>query len=94
VLWGVGEAAFKLLALPPFASRRASAYVDGNASRRGFRFDGMQVVPPKEIVDGAVPIVACSLIRADSIVAAASELELSNPVVRLDQWRRATSIRS
>ncbi len=88
VLWGVGEAAFKLLPLPPIASRQAIAYVDSNASRQAFRFDGTPVTTPTDIVSGPVPIVASSLIRADSIVDAVRELGLENPVVRVDRWGR------
>lgn len=87
VLWGIGEAAFKLLALPSLAERHAVAYVDGNPARRGFRFGGVPIIPPSDLADGHVPIIAGSLIRADSIAAASARLGLSNPLVRLDNWR-------
>jgi SAM-dependent methyltransferase len=91
VLWGIGEMAFKLLALAPLTSRRAIAYVDGNQSRRGFHFDGMAVIAPTEISSSSVPVVVSSLIHADSIAAAVAKLGLENPVVRLDRWQGETS---
>jgi SAM-dependent methyltransferase len=87
VLWGIGEAAFKLLALPPFASRTAILYADSNGSRHGFRFGGVPVVSPTRIESGPEPIVIGSLMQADAIVGAAVDLGLRNPVIRLDGWR-------
>ena len=87
VLWGIGESAFKLLALTPLAVRQASAYADSNVSRHGFRFDGAPVVSPSEIKSGQVPIVIGSLTQAESIANALADLGLQNPVVRLDGWR-------
>ncbi|NNN13162.1 MAG: class I SAM-dependent methyltransferase [Acidimicrobiaceae bacterium] len=84
ILWGIGEAALKLLALPVLNSREAVLYVDGNPSRWGFRFGGAPVVTPSSISSGRTPIIAGSFIRADSIVEAASQLGLHNPIVRLD----------
>jgi hypothetical protein len=89
VMWGIGEAAFKLLALPPLSSRSAIAYADSNVSRQRFRFDGDPVRSPRQIESGAVPIVIGSLMQADSIAKAASDLDLENPVVRLDGWQGA-----
>ena len=91
VLWGIGEMAFKLLALAPLTSRRSIAYVDGNRLRRGFHFDGMAVIAPTAISSSPVPVVVSSMIHADSIVAAIADLGLENPVVRLDRWQNETS---
>lgn len=85
ILWGIGETAFKLLALPPLASRRALAYVDSNPSRRRFTFDDSPIIDPNQIPSGPVPIIASTLIRADSIEHAWRNLGLANPFVRLDQ---------
>ena len=84
IVWGVGEAALKLLALPALNSREAVAYVDGNPTRWGFRFGGVPVMAPSSISSGSTPIIACSFIRANSIVEAACRLGLINPIVRLD----------
>ncbi len=83
-VWGIGEAAFKLLALEPLESRHAVAYVDASPSRRGFSFAGRQVVAPADLPEGDVPLVVASFIRADSIAAAAESLGLANPIVRVD----------
>ena len=87
VLWGIGESAFKLLALTPLAVRQASLYADSNLSRHGFRFDGAPVVFPTEIKSGPVPIVIGSLTQAESIANALASLDLQNPIIRLDGWR-------
>ncbi len=89
IIWGIGETAFKLLPLPSLASRNAEAFVDSNPSRWGFRFGGVPVIAPTEITSSTLPIVVSSLIRADSIVAAASQLGLSNPMVSLDRWQKS-----
>jgi len=89
ILWGIGETSFKLLSLPSLCSRDVVAYVDSNQSRHALSFGGRQVTGAGEIQDSSVPIVISSLIRADSIVDAAVHLGLTNPLVRLDDWRSA-----
>ncbi len=84
ILWGIGDSALKLLALPVLSSRQVELFVDGNPSRWGFRFDGAPVVAPSSISSGRTPIIAGSFIRADSIVEAASRLGLLNPIIRID----------
>jgi SAM-dependent methyltransferase len=84
ILWGIGESAFKLLALPPLARRQAFAYIDSNSARQTFQFDGMGVRPPSSLESSSVPIVVSSLIRADAILTDAATLGLKNPTVRVD----------
>lgn len=88
ILWGIGETSFKLLALDPLRNRRAAYFVDSNASRRQFTFDGTRVLEPANLISGGLPIVASSLIRATAIVDASRSLGLENPVIRLDDLFR------
>jgi hypothetical protein len=91
VLWGVGEYAFKLLALEPLSTRKAHALVDRNRARHALRFDGEPVRDPSELVSSDIPVVAGSLLQADVIARAARDLGLANPVITLDQTRSRSS---
>lgn len=82
-LWGLGEAAYKLLALPSLASRKAVALADANPARRALRFAGMPVTTPDRLLDYSATVIASSLIRAEAIVESARELGLPG-IVRLD----------
>ncbi|MDA8291661.1 MAG: class I SAM-dependent methyltransferase [Actinomycetota bacterium] len=83
-VWGIGEAAFKLLALAPLASREVLAYSDASPSRWGFCFGGRRVGPPGEFLGGDVPILAASFVRAGSIASAAAALGVGDRLVRPD----------
>jgi 2-polyprenyl-3-methyl-5-hydroxy-6-metoxy-1,4-benzoquinol methylase len=99
VLWGIGELSVKLLASTVLAERSAAALVDGNASRHGLRFDGLEVRSPRALPPGAAPIVIGSFLRVASIRASIEALGLPNRVVTLsapwagrrwdDGWPRA-----
>jgi len=86
VLWGIGEAAFKLLTLEPLATRESVAFIDGNPARWGFSFDGSRVVGPDFVPPGEDPIVVATLNRADSIVSDATKRGVGHRLVRVDSW--------
>jgi SAM-dependent methyltransferase len=92
ILWGAGESAFKLLALPALDVRVLDICVDSNPSRHALRFSGEPVSSPMMISPGSVPIVVASLLRANSIVEAIEKMDLPNPVVRLDHWHTGSGM--
>jgi SAM-dependent methyltransferase len=82
--WGVGELAYKLLAMPALARRTVTALVDGNPGRRGVRIRGVEVGAPQDIAGRTEPVVVLSLLAADSIRQALIRSGLPNAVVDLD----------
>lgn len=82
-LWGLGEAAYKLLALPSLAGREAVALADANPARRAHHFAGMPVTAPERLLGCSATVIASSLLRAEAIVEAARDLGLSG-ILRLD----------
>jgi SAM-dependent methyltransferase len=86
-LWGVGEAAFRLLCLPSLASRRLAVLADANPARAGLAIGGVRVGPPSALPPGDLPIVVASFLRSGSIRDAAARLGLPNPLVAVDCWR-------
>lgn len=86
-LWGVGETAFKLLALDSLRSRKVVVLADGNPARSGLRIGGVAVRPPAELAGYDVPVVVASFLRAGSILQAAASLGLANTLVTLEAWR-------
>jgi SAM-dependent methyltransferase len=82
-LWGAGQFAMKLLALPALAHARVCAVIDNNPFLRGKTLASAPIVGPKEIAGSAEPIVIATLLHADEIVAQIQSLGLANPVISL-----------
>ena len=83
ILWGAGQLAMKLLALPSLARTEVDAVVDNNPTLRGKSLRGAAVVGPNEVVEGDAPIVIATLLHAEEIAAQIRRLGLHNPVVTL-----------
>ena len=83
ILWGAGQLAMKLLALPSLARMQVRAVVDNNPTLRGKNLRGAPVVGPKELVGGREPIIIATLLHADEIRAQIRRLGLANPVFSL-----------
>jgi len=79
-VWGFGELAMKLLALPPLASRRLAALVDANPSRHGIAIGSTRVGPPADLPEG-VPVVVASYLSQRAIVDQIGALGLANRVI-------------
>jgi SAM-dependent methyltransferase len=85
ILWGAGQLAMKLLALPCLAQTQVRAVVDSNPTLRGKTFAGTPIVGPEEITGTREPIIIATLLHADEISAQIRRLGFSNPVFRLLQ---------
>ncbi|HLB92770.1 MAG TPA: class I SAM-dependent methyltransferase [Terriglobales bacterium] len=83
ILWGAGQLAMKLLALPCFAQLTIRALVDNNPILKDKAFAGTPVVGPQHIVSTAEPIIITTLLHDDEIRAQIRQLGLSNPVISL-----------
>jgi len=85
ILWGAGQFAMKLLALPCLAKTRVRAVVDNNPILRGKTLAGASIVGPRDIADTREPIIIATLLHADEISAQIRSLGLTNPVFALLQ---------
>jgi SAM-dependent methyltransferase len=85
ILWGAGQLAMKLLALPCLAHTEVRALVDNNPVLRGKTLAGAPIVGPQEIAGTPEPIIVATLLHADEISAQIRRLGLSNPVLSLLQ---------
>jgi SAM-dependent methyltransferase len=88
ILWGAGQLAMKLLALPCFAQTQVRALVDNNPILRGKTMGGAPVIGPdkigpQEIARSLEPIIIATLLHAGEIRAQIRRLGLSNPVITL-----------
>jgi hypothetical protein len=83
ILWGAGQLAMKLLALPCFAQLTIRALVDNNPILKDKAFAGTPVVGPQHIASTAEPIIITTLLHDDEIRAQIRQLGLSNPVISL-----------
>jgi hypothetical protein len=83
ILWGAGQLAMKLLALPCFAQTHVRALVDNNPILRDKTLAGAPIVGPKEIAGTNEPIIIATLLHADEISAQIRRLGLNNPVLSL-----------
>ena len=88
ILWGAGQFAMKLLALPCLARTEIRALVDNNPILRGKTMAGAPVIGPQEICRQEVagsrePIIIATLLHAGEIRAQFRRLGLSNPVLSL-----------
>jgi SAM-dependent methyltransferase len=84
ILWGAGQLAMKLLALPCLAQTQIRAVVDNNPILRGKTLAGAPIVGPQEIAGTEDPIVVATLLHADEISVQIRRLGFGNPVVSLD----------
>jgi len=90
ILWGAGQFAMKLLALPCLAQTRVRALVDNNPILRGKTIAGAPIIGPRElgpreIAGTGEPIIIATLLHANEISAQIRRLGLSNPVLSLLQ---------
>jgi 2-polyprenyl-3-methyl-5-hydroxy-6-metoxy-1,4-benzoquinol methylase len=88
VLWGAGQFAMKLLALPCLARTEVRALVDNNPILRGKTIAGAPIIGPRELGPQEIagtrePIIISTLLHADEISAQIRCLGLSNPVLSL-----------
>jgi SAM-dependent methyltransferase len=88
ILWGAGQFAMKLLALPCLAQIQVRALVDNNPILRGKRLAGAPVIGPQELGPQEIagtpePIIIATLLHADEINAQIRRLGLNNPVLSL-----------
>jgi len=93
ILWGAGQLAMKLLALPCLAQIEVRALVDNNPILRGKTLAGAPIIGPGEmgpqemgprnIAGTREPIIIATLLHADEISAQVRRLGLSNPVISL-----------
>jgi SAM-dependent methyltransferase len=83
ILWGAGQLAMKLLALPCLETMQIRALVDSNPVLRGKTLRGAAIVAPSEIADSSDPIVITTLLHADEIIAQIHKLGLKNRVISL-----------
>ena len=83
LLWGAGQFAMKLLALPAFAHTPVCAVIDNNPVLRGKTLAGAPIVGPLDMVSSAEPIIVATLLHAGEIGAHIRRLGLTNPVISL-----------
>ena len=99
MVWGAGQFAMKLLALPCLARIEVRALVDNNPVLRGKTMAGAPIIGPNEIgpqelLDASEPIVIATLLHAGEIGAQIRRLGLSNPVLALLENPNVKSIGS
>lgn len=90
IIWGAGQFAMKLLALPCLARTEIRALVDNNPILRGKTIAGAPIIGPRELVAQEIagtrePIIIATLLHADEISAQIHRLGLRNPVLSLLQ---------
>jgi SAM-dependent methyltransferase len=90
ILWGAGQFAMKLLALPCLAQTEVRALVDNNPILRGKTIAGAPIIGPQElraqeIAGSRDPIIIATLLYAHEISVQIRRLGLSNPVLSLLQ---------
>jgi SAM-dependent methyltransferase len=88
IIWGAGQFAMKLLALPCLARTEIRALVDNNPILRGKTIAGAPIIGPRELVAQEIagthePIIIATLLHADEISVQIHRLGLSNPVLSL-----------
>ena len=83
ILWGAGQLAMKLLAIPCLAQTQVRALVDNNPILRGKTLAGAPIVAPQEIAGTREPIIIATLLHVDEIGAQIRRLGLTNPVLSL-----------
>ena len=95
ILWGAGQLAMKLLALPVLAEIKIRAVVDSNPILRGKTLAGAPIVGPQEFArsvgSSKEPILIATLLHAEEISDRIRQLDLGNPVLTLQDSRPAAS---
>jgi 2-polyprenyl-3-methyl-5-hydroxy-6-metoxy-1,4-benzoquinol methylase len=91
ILWGAGQLAMKLLALPALAQIEVCALVDSNPVLRGKKLKGAPIVGPQEIAGTRDPILIATLLHSGEISAQIRRLGIHNPVLSLQPALRSTS---
>jgi 2-polyprenyl-3-methyl-5-hydroxy-6-metoxy-1,4-benzoquinol methylase len=89
ILWGAGQFAMKLLALPALAQIDVRALVDNNPVLQGKTVAGAPIVGPQDITDAREPILIATLLHADEIRAQIRRLGIHNPVLSLQPALRS-----
>ena len=90
ILWGAGQFAMKLLALPCLAQIQVCSVVENNPILRGKTIAGAPIIGPRELGAQEIagirePIIIATLLHADEISTQIRRLGLSNPVFSLLQ---------
>jgi 2-polyprenyl-3-methyl-5-hydroxy-6-metoxy-1,4-benzoquinol methylase len=83
IVWGTGQLAMKLLALPCLSRAKVRALVDNNPILKGKTLAGAPILAPADIAGTREPIVIATLLHADEIAAQIRRLGLANPVLSL-----------
>ncbi|MGA2353812.1 MAG: class I SAM-dependent methyltransferase [Terriglobales bacterium] len=83
MIWGAGQFAMKLLALPCLAKTAVRAVVDNNPVLRGRTVAGAPIVGPQQIAGSEEPIIIATLLHASEIRTQIRRLGLSNPILSL-----------
>jgi SAM-dependent methyltransferase len=83
IVWGAGQLAMKLLALPCLERTKIRALVDNNPVLRGKFLAGAPVLAPSALAGTREPIVIATLLYADEIAAQIRRLGLTNPILSL-----------
>jgi SAM-dependent methyltransferase len=83
ILWGAGQLAMKLLALPCLGRTQVRALVDNNPVLRGKTIAGAPILSPDAIAGRQEPIVIATLLHAGEIAAQIRRVGLENPVLTL-----------
>jgi SAM-dependent methyltransferase len=83
MLWGAGQFAMKLLALPCLAKTQVRALVDNNPVLRGKTMAGAPIVGPQQIAGTTEPIIIATLLHASEISTQIRRLGLRNPILSL-----------
>ena len=93
ILWGAGQLAMKLLALPALAHTPVRALVDNNPILRGKTLAGAPIIGPRQIGPREVgpqgiagtrdPIIIATLLHAEEISSQIRSLGLANPILSL-----------
>jgi hypothetical protein len=83
IVWGAGQLAMKLLALPCLERTRIRALVDNNPVLRGKTLAGALILAPSALAASREPIVIATLLYADEIAVQIRRLGLTNPILSL-----------
>ncbi len=85
ILWGAGQLAMKVLALPCLAAVELAAVVDNNPTLLGKNLGGARVIAPGDLSfkHAAMPIVISTLLHNREIEAQIRGMDLRNPVFTL-----------